>query len=292
MRDRRIPIDIRKLAAADQRWTYFHGAPEESAGAGSKAWLYDGVHRRYVMHLHGVFFDKNGFCLTPEEYRSTGAEVCGIMQEVLEGGFYLKHNDTQNHARFGYAALILIGTKGTVTDPHFVAILQNLRVKLLEYKAAKQHQPASSQEHPCAYWLVRGADEENECSNAVKGLKLEDVVHVIKYGDDYHELPLFLERLSCEENPHKKEEPRVTVTPREPVVHQKVLEQYQKKIMRNQIANASPFVQAGVQQIFQGEGAAAMIGSVIQAAAAAAQSQPQAAQLQALQPRQQQCVHQ
>ncbi|KAF0528051.1 hypothetical protein F8M41_013318 [Gigaspora margarita] len=134
------------------------------------------LHNRFVIHLHGLYYDKGSFVISEEEYKETANSFVRFMKTLI-----LEKK----------RSLVFIGVSASGwTDWHMCYVFRDLAYM------------GDADSHPCHYWLVvRGTDfpkvedfselpdhKEQECTLQYVKKKVKIVV----YGDSYDNLPPYL----------------------------------------------------------------------------------------------------
>ncbi|CAG8460978.1 14555_t:CDS:2 [Ambispora leptoticha] len=139
------------------------------------------AHTRFVVHVHGLYYDKGRFVLSKEEYMQTRGIFVHFMHKLI-----VEKN----------TSLVFVGAGSAgITDYHFCNL----------YKELAKTLKSSGGTHPTHYWLVVSREatlpdklEEVEGSQQEKK-DAEDYfrkhIKVVSYGDSYDSLPTFLEGL-------------------------------------------------------------------------------------------------
>ncbi|CAI2164997.1 14302_t:CDS:2 [Funneliformis geosporum] len=137
-----------------------------------------GFHSRFVIHVHGLYYDKGNFVISEEEYKNTATTFLNFLKILI----------VQKKR-----SLVFVGVgEGGLTDWHMAYLFKDLA----EMKDAN--------EHPNHYWIVLkntrlpGPDEFSELESTEEEMRptldyFARKVKIVEYGTYYDELSPYLE---------------------------------------------------------------------------------------------------
>ncbi|XP_067909913.1 protein FAM118B isoform X3 [Heterodontus francisci] len=132
-----------------------------------------------VLHIHGVYTNPSGIVLHPLGYQNVlrNTEVMGVDTSVNVCTLITEQREIQK--LYENKAFVFLGCGRTVEDTTF----QSLFLEAVRNKSDLEH-----------FMLVR-RDDVDEFKKLRENM-LDKGIKVISYGDDYHNLPEYLERLT------------------------------------------------------------------------------------------------
>ena len=131
------------------------------------------LHSSYIVHLHGIYYDRGNFVLLKEQYNSTMRSFITFMKSVVKE-----------------RRLIFLGCNNTIFDLHFLGLWK---------KEKEESTSAELQARGPHIVLVRGEQEVYELTGKMQNVAdigpwMVANVRAVSYGDTYDDLPGFLYR--------------------------------------------------------------------------------------------------
>ncbi|KXS20734.1 hypothetical protein M427DRAFT_51710 [Gonapodya prolifera JEL478] len=167
---RRIPLRLEDLAKRGDGWSQFVD------GTGFSR------HSRYVLHLHGIFYDAEDIVLARSTYQETQHIFLTALSSLIKGKF--TDFDPENVRT---TSLIFVGASpASMCDLHFRAL----------WRVMENQSHILPQKH---YILVRSQEYElamKELEKYQRPGRLE--LCPVVYGTDFHDLPSFVACLSAD----------------------------------------------------------------------------------------------